>query len=183
MTDPTPHDTLPGTPLELPVPPELAEALGYSGPARFVGFYGSADEDGVVHTDGRNTGTGHGWPFRAFQRHRAVAPLLADRDLGSPDTPARHGLVLDRLHNRLSVAPLDEARAFLVARHPPVPERTPEDIAALRTEIPKEDDAWRTREVDWDEVSRLMDEHRDRIGRMRAFLDASSVPQTAQHEG
>ncbi|VTS00596.1 Uncharacterized protein OS=Pelobacter propionicus (strain DSM 2379) GN=Ppro_3759 PE=4 SV=1 [Gemmata massiliana] len=172
MTDPALHDALPGTPLELPVPPELAEALGYPGRARFVAFYISPFGDDLMHADGRDSGSGHSWTFLAYKRHWAVAGLLAPWDLGSPDTRGEFWLVLDRFGARASVAPAGEAETFLRGQHAPAPELTPDEARTLRAEIARTLDEWRTRAVDPDEVRRLMDEHRDRVERVMAFLDA-----------
>ena len=54
MTDPE----MPGTRLDLPVPPGLGEALGYPGTARYVVFYFDADLDDVMYNDGQRAGNG-----------------------------------------------------------------------------------------------------------------------------
>jgi hypothetical protein len=171
--------SLPGTPLELPLPPELAEAFGYSGDSRFVGFYWSPCGDEVIHTDGRSTGTGQSWTFLSYRRHRAVSPLLDGWNLGYSDQDAEHCLLLDRERNRASIATLTEARAFLEDQHPPMPELTPEEAAAIRERIEQVLEEWRSREVDPAELRRLMDEQRGRVKRMVAFLDKCPVPPAA----
>lgn len=171
---------LPGTPIDLPLPPELAEAFGYSGDARFVGFYWSPCGDEVVHTDGRSSGTGQSWTFLTYRRHRAVTPLLAGWNLGYSDRDAEHCLLIDRERNRASVAPLSAAREFLEAQHSPVPALTPGEAAALRERIKRALEEWRSRPVDPAAVQRLMDEQRGRTGRMVSFLDMCPAPGAGQ---
>ncbi|VTR91611.1 Uncharacterized protein OS=Pelobacter propionicus (strain DSM 2379) GN=Ppro_3759 PE=4 SV=1 [Gemmata massiliana] len=165
------------------MPPELAAALGYPGAARFVAFHVSPFGDDLVFSDGRHSGSGHSWTFLAYKRHRAVAALLAPWDLGSPDTHGGHWLVFDRIGGRASVAPAAEADAFLRGQHPPAPELAPDEARALRAEIARALDAWRTSAVDPEEVRRLMDEHRDRVARVMAFLDACPTAPEPRHEG
>ncbi len=101
--------------LPLPVPPRLAEALGYPGAAAWVSFCWQPAGDEVAYDDGRLTGTGEGQAYLRYTRHRAVAPHLAPYELGSSDAPARHRLVLDRQERKLYVATDREARAHLRA--------------------------------------------------------------------
>jgi hypothetical protein len=70
-----------------------------------------------------------------YKCHRAVAPLLAPFDLGSPEEDAVHMLLIDRERNVASVAPVDEARTFLAGQHPPAPELTPEQQEAFNREL------------------------------------------------
>ncbi len=119
------------TPLDLPVPPELAETWGYPGEARFVAFLCEGGANDVVFTDGLMFGSGDGPAFAAFSTHQAVLPRLAPYDLGLSGAEAKHCLVLDRDENRLWVADKYAARAFLKRQHPPPasgppPELTPD---------------------------------------------------------
>ena len=66
-----------------------------------------------------------------------MAPHLADYDLGSSEEDAAHMLLIDREERRASVAPVAEAREFLVAQHPPAPEMTPEEQEAFQREFTK----------------------------------------------
>jgi len=107
-------------PLDVPVPPGLAEPIGYAGKARYVGFYWiPAGDDGVT------SGTGNPWAWLAYKQHRTVAPHLGEYNLGYSDLEAEHALIVDREHDLASVAPLRAAQQFLRAQHPPPPELTP----------------------------------------------------------
>lgn len=163
---------LPGTPLEVPVPPNLAEAFGYRGGARYVGFHWEPAGDELVYDDGRLSGTGDPWAFLAFRRHPAVEPHLEAFNLGYSDLEAEHCLILDRAEEQAAVAPIAAARAFLQAQHPPAPPLAPAEIAAVQQAIEEALRA-RSREVriDPEVVRRWMDEQRQAIERMLAYLD------------
>ena len=172
VTDSSP----PGIPLNLPFPSELAETFGYRGDARFVGFYWSPCGDEVIYTDGRSTGTGQSWTFLTYRRHRTVAPLLAGWNLGYSDQDADHCLILDRERNRISIAPIAEARTFLKSQHPPRPELSPEQAETLREQVESLIQQWREADVDPAEVQRLMDDQRSRLAQMVAFLNTCPLP-------
>lgn len=172
----SPDSPLPGTPVDIPLLPELAETFGYRGDARYVGFYWTPMGDEVVFTDGRGSGSGQSWAFLAYRRHRAVRTLLDGWNLGYSDVDAEHCLVLDRERNRASVAPLAEARAFLESQHPPPPELSPEEAEALRERVEAILREWREAAIDPAELRRVMDEQRGRLGRMVSFLDMCPVP-------
>jgi hypothetical protein len=170
------HPPLPGTPVDLPIPPELAEALGYRGDARFVAFHYSACGDDAVVDDGRTCSTCGPWAFIAYRRHRAVAPLLAPFNLGYSDRDADHCIVLDREAGRASVGAIDEAREFLHARHRPPPVVSREQAEAMRRELEAMMEGWREQTVDAEDVARMMEEQRGRFGRMISFLDMCPTP-------
>lgn len=167
---------LPGTSIDLPLPPELTETWGYEGKARYVGFYWSPCGDELVYDDSRSSGTGNGWAFLAYRRHRAVALLLAGLPLGFSDQDADCMLLIDRERNRASVAPLDSAHDFLAAQWPPRPPLTDEQREAIQAEFERllaERDA---RPIDMEAVQRAMEEQRRRVGRMVSWLDMAPVP-------
>src|SRR5580693_660228 len=95
---------MPGQPVDLPLPPELVQTFGYGGNARYVGFHWSPCGDELVVDDGLNSGIGQSWSFLSFRRHPAVAPLLADYNLGYSDSDAEHWLLLDREKSRATIA-------------------------------------------------------------------------------
>ena len=103
-------------------------------------------------------------------------PLLAPFDLGSSEEDGTHMLLIDREANRASIAPVAEARDFLVRQHPPAPELTPEQQEAFRNEVERLLAEWRQRPVDHDVVARQMAEQRARVGRMMSWLDMAPVP-------
>lgn len=173
MTDPA----LPGRPVDLPLPPELCETLGYRGPARFAGFFWSPLGDQLVATDGRSSGTAQSWAFLAYRRHRAVAPLLDPFDLGSSEEDAADILLIDRERNMAHIAPVAAARAFLESQHPPAPQLTPEQQTAFDQELERLLAEWRERPVDHEAVGREMADQRGRVARMMAWLDMCPVPE------
>ncbi len=163
--------SLPDPLRDLPVPPELAEAFGYTGPARFVGFYWIPCGDELIATDGRSTETGNGWTFLAYKRHRAVAQLLEPFDLGSSEEDAAHMLLVDRERNEACIVSVAEGRARLDAQHPPAPELTPEQRAVFEQELEYLLAERRERPIDAEAVARAMTEQRERVARMIAWLD------------
>ena len=171
MTEPTP----PGRAVDIPLPPELSQTLGYRGPARFVGFFWSPLGDQLVSTDGRSSGTAQSWAFLTYRRHRAVAPLLNPFDLGSSEEDATHMLIIDRERNLARIAPVAEARAFLESQHPPAPILTPEQQAAFDRELTRLLAEWREKPVEHEAIAREMQEQRGRVARMVAWLDMCPV--------
>jgi hypothetical protein len=171
-----PEPELPGAPVPLALPPELAEAFGYTGSARFVGFHWNPCGDDLVWDDGRDAGSGHGWAFLTFKRHRAVAPLLSAADFGTSETDGTDRLVLDRATNRASVVPSGTARAFLSAQHPTLLGLPTCDFAAVRAAVLSALDEQRAAPFDPGAVERLLDARRARLVQMVAFLDACAVP-------
>jgi hypothetical protein len=106
------------TPLNIPVPPMLAKAIGYTGEARFVSFQWTPYGDETDYSDGRVRPTGNWQAFLAYIRHPAVSPHLGDYDFGSSETEARHALILDQVKPALFVAPVREAEKFLSEQWP-----------------------------------------------------------------
>ena len=100
--------------LTVPVPPMLEEAIGYTGPKRFVAFYWGAGDEAYYY-DGSTSGTGDGQAYTIFRFHRAVWPELDGFEFGTDDTPAEHYLLLDRdpEHRALYAVPAQIARSFL----------------------------------------------------------------------
>ncbi len=168
---------MPGVAVDIPPVLELADALGYRGNARYVAFRFSPSGDQAVMEDGRYSGTAQTWAFLGFVRHRAVAPLLSRFDLGSSEEEGRHALVIDRLAQRASVAPLEQAREFLHQQWPTQPPLSPEQEEAFRRKL-DELMAKGLHEVpvDHEAVVRAMEEQRGRIARMMSFLDMCPVP-------
>lgn len=163
--------SLPGQKVDIPLPPATVETFGFRGEARFVGFFFSPMGDQLVATDGVNSGTGQTWAYLGYKRHRAVAPLLEPFDLGSSEEDPVHMLLIDRERNLASVAPVAEARAFLVAQHPPTPPLTPEEQEAIEREFEKLLAEYRSRPIDHEAIAREMADQRGRVGRLMSWLD------------
>jgi hypothetical protein len=159
--------------LDVPVPPPLAELIGYGGKARWVAFHWEPCGDESVYDDGRTSGTGSPWAYLAYVRHPAVAPKVAPYNLGSSDREAAEWLVLDRTEQALHVAPALAARRFLVRQHPPLPQRPPTPGRGPESTIAELLDLSRWREVRAEPatVERAMREEQQAIAGMVAFLD------------
>ena len=139
------------TPLPIPVPPQLEEALGYEGDARWVAFYWTPAGDEAMYDDGQCSGDGDWMGYLAYVDHPAVAihllrpcPACLGRgttndlenepcdfcdgagllplNLGSSDFEADHWLVIDRQERRAYVAPVDVAASFLRQQWPELPQ-------------------------------------------------------------
>jgi hypothetical protein len=162
--------------LGVPVPPGLSQAVGYRGDARWVAFHWEPCGDESFYDDGRTSGTGSPWAYLAFVRHRAVAQELAPYDLGSSDSEATECLLLDRGEGVLYVAPVRSARRLLIQQHPPLPELTPEDLSALQERLADLSRQWREErvEVSQADIARAMQEERQAIDEIVAFLDRHS---------
>jgi hypothetical protein len=104
--------------LNAPVPPMLSDAIGYQGDARFVSFQWTPYGDEAEYSDGRRSAIGHWEAFLAYIQHPAVNPLLEAYDLGSNETVATHALILDREQLEIYIAPVREARNFLLEQWP-----------------------------------------------------------------
>jgi hypothetical protein len=65
-------------PLNIPVPPMLAKAIGYKGEARFVSLQWTPYGDEADYSDGRLSGTGNWQAFLAYIQHPAVSPFLKE---------------------------------------------------------------------------------------------------------
>jgi hypothetical protein len=109
------------TPLNVPVPPMLATAIGYRGKARFVSFQWTPAGDETDYSDGRVSATGNWQAFLAFIQHPAVSYHLKGYDLGSSDSEAKHALILDQKELALFVAPVRDAEKFLSEQWPKEP--------------------------------------------------------------
>jgi hypothetical protein len=105
-------------PLPISVPPQLEQVVGYPGDARWFSLCWTCCGDTVLYSDGRSSGTGHGWGYLGFVRHSSVAPLLHDLELGSSEQDASDLLLLDRAERRAYSADAAETRAFLREQWP-----------------------------------------------------------------
>lgn len=99
--------------LVVPVPPMLAEAIGYPGQARYVAFYWTPYGDEVIYTDGRLSADGHWHAWLLFTRHRTIAPHLQAYNLGNSDEEATHWLLVDREACAMYAGTAREALAVL----------------------------------------------------------------------
>ncbi len=85
MTDHLPNlDEL--TPLSIPIPPQLTQALGYRGECRWIATWWESAGDEAIVADHWTQGDGNWYGFLSFVCHDTVAPLLQRYDLGSTET-------------------------------------------------------------------------------------------------
>jgi hypothetical protein len=80
--------SLPGRPCDIPLPPDLCEAFGYRGEARFVGFHGWPGSGKVVIDDGVSSSTANGWVFGDFRRYAqlGITAIMAISRICGVDT-------------------------------------------------------------------------------------------------
>jgi hypothetical protein len=64
------------TPLEIPVPPMLSKAIGYTGEVRYVSFQWTPYGDEAEYSDGRLSGTGNWQAFLDGYLSLHLASLL-----------------------------------------------------------------------------------------------------------
>jgi hypothetical protein len=159
------------TPLQAPVPPMLATAMGYTGDARHVAFKWTPYGDEALYNDGRLSATGNWQAFLAYIQHPAVSPLLSAYDLGSSDREARHCLILDREKLELSIAPVTEANAFLAEQWPPEPpiRMSQQEALAAISEALKQ--VTQPEDIDIEEIQRRIEAQYAMIENMQRWLD------------
>jgi hypothetical protein len=158
-------------PLNVPVPPMLAKAIGYRREAQFVSFQWTPYGDEADYSDGRTSATGNWQAFLAFIHHPAVSPQLKGYDLGSSDSEAKHALILDQEQHVLYVAPVREAEKFLQKQWPEEqPTRMSQEeypalvMKALKNVKPPTD-------VSMEEVQRRIDQQYALIEELQQWLD------------
>lgn len=100
-------------------PVGLERQLGYSGPARYIGFCWDADEDDSWYTDGRDAGTTGQWEeYISFVGK--LGPYFKV-NLGGTEEPATHLFIWDRAEHIGFLAEKDEAEQFLAGQWPKAP--------------------------------------------------------------
>jgi hypothetical protein len=160
------------TPLPVPVPPMLAQAIGYTGVARFVSFHWTPAGDEMDYSDGRISATGNWQAYLAFIQHPAVSPHLKGYDLGSTDSEAKHALILDQEKQALYVAPVKEAEKFLGEQWPKEPpiHMSKEEWEAIVTKAIALEKR-RQRDVSMDEIQRRIEEQYALVEELQLWLD------------
>jgi hypothetical protein len=159
------------TPLDVPVPPMLATAIGYTGDARFVSFHWTPAGDEAYYSDGRISATGNWQAYLAYIQHPAVSPHLKGYDLGSSDSDAKHALVLDQEHLALYVAPVREAEKFLSEQWPKQPpiRMSKEEFTAVVTKALK--NVKPPKDISIQEIQRRIDQQYALVEALQLWLD------------
>jgi hypothetical protein len=159
------------TPLQAPVPPMLATAMGYNGDARYVAFHWTPYGDEADYSDGRISATGEWQAFLAYVRHPAVSPHFRGYDLGSSDSEAKHALILDREQQAIYIAPVKEAQTFLPEQWPPEPplRMSREEYLAVISKALKQ--VKQPDDIDIEKIQRQMKEQYARIAELQRWLD------------
>jgi hypothetical protein len=151
---------------DIPVPPMLEEALGYSGKSRYVAFYWEAAGDELVWEDGRAKLIGANWPaWLIFVRHCRVARHLAPYQLGSSESEAAHKLLLDRQERTLYVGERKQVARFLAQYVLLAPVLSPEQIQNRMQEKVKRSPPDRA------EVRKRIEEETQGIAAIQSWLD------------
>ena len=126
-------------PLLIPVPPDLAEVLGYQESGRYLSLAFGASDNTLQISDGRLVFESSNWAgWLAFYKHPAVYPVLSPLGLGQSVVPPRLILLLDRERSKLTAAPPEViARFFTELRDRdalpiyPLPETQTEEVLHL----------------------------------------------------
>jgi len=121
------------TPLSLPVPPMLEEALGYAGTSRWVAFHWTPCGDELRYEDSTVSADGSWHAWLTFVHHPRIAPALASYHFGNSEEEALHWLLLDRETRTLFVGAVVDAQQF-IRQAAPQP-LTLETVTALLTTI------------------------------------------------
>lgn len=168
------------TPLPIPVPPQLEAVVGYHGDARWFALSWTCLGDTVLYCDGRSSGTGHGWGYLGWVRHRAVAPQLRELNLGSSECDGTEQLLIDRQERRAFVADAAVARSFLREQFPAEPEveLTPEQWAEVVEEIRQRMLARPLPSMG--DLMEQMRQHSALVADMVRWLDAKHAEQTSE---
>jgi hypothetical protein len=158
-------------PLKAPVPPLLANVLGYKGDARYISFKRTPFGDEVEYSDGHISANGNSQAFLAYIQHPAVSPFLEGFDLGSSESEAKHALLLDRAHQQIYIAPVREAEQFLKWRWPQLsPSRMilEENMAKIAIALKHRK---QPHDIDIEEIERRIEEQHVLIETMLRWLD------------
>jgi hypothetical protein len=159
------------TPLQAPVPPMLAKAIGYKGEARFVSFQWTPYGDEADYSDGRMSATGNWHAFLTYIHHPAVSPHLREYDLGSSDSDAKHALILDREKHEVFIAPVEEAEICLSEQWPnqPAIRMSQEEYLSLISKALK--NIKQPSDTDMEEIDRRIKEQYALVEDMQRWLD------------
>jgi hypothetical protein len=146
--------------LTVPIPPNLEEALGYTGEARYIAFYWEPCGDELMYDDGEFAGDGDWQAWLEYTNHPSVAPYLMEKcwrcggvgttnqlenepceicdgsgylplSFGYSDEEATHWFILDRQARKGYAAPVAIAQGFLRRQGPIMAQLTPEQMQTI----------------------------------------------------
>jgi hypothetical protein len=102
--------------LPLPLPPQLCEAFGYEGGARYVAFWWSPRDEAVRWSDGATSASGYWLPWQELLGHPVGRRVLDPYDLGSGASGGRHRLLADRWDQQLYLGLPEDLDALLATQ-------------------------------------------------------------------
>lgn len=165
------------SPLNIPVPPTLEEAICYPGSERYVALWWTRCGEDIVYDDGYRSGTGYSYGWLAFARHPAVAPILSRLDYvdyDREDRVAADRLLLDRYQRRFTfgrtslVMETMRSENNVPAHDGPSLELSKEQMDAIAA-------AFRDNQaVSSQDLERRIAEHHRQIKQMLVWLDLSA---------
>jgi hypothetical protein len=171
---------LPGELVDLPLPPELARALGFSQGCRFAGFFWAKHGNEAVASYGIRSHPAHSQAFLIYRHHPAVAPLLARFDLGSAQREATQILLIDKEANRASIADLEEGIEFLKANNGySVEQKTGHILWVEKEEFRRMRESLDVKH-DFGQIERDVKEQTGHVKRMASWLDLCPEPPRGQ---
>lgn len=174
-----------------PVPPKLAQAVGYEGSSRFVALHwGGGDE--VYFDGGVVNATGNWHPYLLYTKHNAVWPHLVGFHFGSSDEEAKHWLLIDQQEQAAFAGSPNAVHAVLMAQHPkaftqdPTRELSGRDLqeafADFMSSIQAKERAWNTMsaEEQMAEVRAKIAEEAERSRTLCDWLDRQDTSRAKQ---
>jgi hypothetical protein len=108
--------------LDISVPPNLEQLLGYIGEGSWFAIWWEPAGDEARVADRWNSHDADGYGFLSYIRDRDVSPALAPYNLGNSNESAEHILLIDRRERKAYLAPYDDGMAFLGQLDDPMPE-------------------------------------------------------------
>jgi hypothetical protein len=177
MSQKTKHVDAAPVRVAVPVPPMLEEAIGYTGPARFVAFSWTPYGDEAEYTDGRYAGTGHWDGFLAYIQHPTIAPKLRPFDFGSSEAEATHTLLLDRDQRILYIAPAEKTDGLLRTQWPePTPVRMTKAALEKATREARAKSHHAAQTITPDAIMERLRQHHAVLREMQTWLDQHPSP-------
>jgi hypothetical protein len=91
--------------LDLPLPPMLLDAIGYSGAARYVALWWDSKNDRLCMSDGHASSSDSWQAWVDLGSHPLSRSVIPSHLLGDGGRPATHHLLCDRTDDSLAIGP------------------------------------------------------------------------------